>query len=250
MVTRVGILNITPDSFSDGGKYTSYQAALNHAQRLIDDGADIIDVGAQSTRPGAIMLDKGEDWQRLNTILPDIINLAHKHHCKVSIDTIDVTSAKHAIDLGIDMINDQQGLDDHNMQTLVLTHHIPVVVMHHLGLPANKNKTLPKNCNPIEEVKKWINHKKQTLDPNTQCIFDPGIGFGKTAQQSAYIIEHIDKLTKLDVPIYVGHSRKSFLNYLYPTISKSRDPETHEISRQLIKKGVDYIRVHDVKKDF
>lgn len=251
MVKLIGILNITPDSFSDGGIFLSNESALAHCQTLINDGADIIDVGAESTRPGAIALSADEEWKRLSPILASLIELCHQHHKLISLDTRHVQTARHAIALGIDWINDVSGLDQPAMLELAASSKISWVVMHHLGIPADPMITLPDKDDPLVHLLSWIQTKKQTCQQYgidlSRVIFDPGIGFGKTAAQSIKIIQHIDQLTHLpNTQILVGHSRKSFLKNIYPDLSKIRDEETLEISKMLAENKVAFLRVHDI----
>lgn len=244
MTTKfVGILNVTPDSFSDGGKYTTIESALLHAKKLIEDGASIIDIGAESTRPNAIPINNIEEWQRLESILPAVIRFCHANNVLVSLDTRHAESAKKAIALGIDWINDVCGFDDIAMITAAKDSNCKLVVMHSLGVPSDKNKILSLDVDVIEYLSHWAENKIAQLAAagilKERLILDPGVGFGKNAKQSWQIINRIDELQKFGVPIFIGHSRKSFLG------DGDRDTATIEVSRALVAKGVDYLRVHE-----
>jgi len=242
----VGILNITPDSFSDGNKYTDEESILNHTKQLIKDGADIIDVGAESTRPNATKLSDEEEWQRLSPILKKVINTCHEHGAKVSLDTYHPPSAQKAIELGIDYINDVDGFKNPQMIEAIQDADTKLIVMHSLTVPADKSINIPTDLDVIEEIKSWAKYKISQLEQSgidkSRLIFDPGIGFNKTAGQSKEIIKRVEELKSLDVPLYIGHSRKSFLGDV-----ECRDTATTQISKELIEKDIDYIRVHDVK---
>ncbi len=247
----VGILNLTPDSFSDGGLYFSNKNAIRHLEKLVAEGADILDIGAESTRPGATPLVPEEEWERLRPII-DYLKL-HPSPIPISLDTRNVATATKALEsnAGIAWINDVSGFADPTMAALALRHKATLVVMHNLGVPADKNITLPEACNPVKEVLKWGKAKLAALMDagisQSQIIFDPGIGFGKTAAQSLQIIDEISKFKVLGVPLLVGHSRKSFLDNFNNKEAKNREEKTHAISAYLAQQKVDYLRVHDIK---
>jgi dihydropteroate synthase len=241
----IGILNLTPDSFSDGGKYNAIETALNQTQKLIDDGASVIDIGAESTRPNATPINAAEEWLRLEKILPEIIRLCHQNKILSSLDTRHAASAKKAIALDIDWINDVSGFESAAMIDAVKDSNVSLVFMHNLGVPADKNKTLPADADVIETLLHWAKNKITQLTnagiAQNRLIFDAGIGFGKNAEQSWQIINNIAKLKTLPVPILIGHSRKSFLGDV------DKDAATIKASITMAKQGVDYLRVHDVK---
>ena len=198
----VGILNITPDSFSDGGQYNNINSALQHTQTLISEGADIIDIGAESTRPKAKLLSPQLEWQRLKPLLPQIIKLCHQCNIPVSLDTRHAINAKKGLDLGIDIINDVSGLSDMAMIQLIKSYHKPIIINHNLGLPANPNVTISENENPINIIMQWGKNKISALETQhhitkQNIIFDVGIGFGKTARQSLQILANIKTFKKL-----------------------------------------------------
>ena len=242
----VGILNITPDSFSDGNRYTDEESILDHTKQLIRSGADIVDVGAESTRPNATKLSDEEEWQRLSPILEKIVSICHEKNVEISIDTYHPTTVTKAIELGVDYINDVDGFKSPQMIESVQGSDVALIVMHSLTVPADKAINISDELDVVEEIKGWARQKiLKMMDSGidkSRIIFDPGIGFNKTAKQSKEIIKRVEEFRSLDVPIYIGHSRKSFLGDV-----KDRDEATIEISKDLIEKDIDYIRVHDVK---
>ena len=249
-----GILNITPDSFSDGGKFYDTQSALDHLKKLINDGADIIDIGAESTRPNAIPITAEEEWSRLKEILPKVINEIKTNYLeiKISLDSRHYQTVAKAIDLGIDIINDVSGFEDENMIELAAKSGKKIVVMHNLGVPADKNKIIPENLDVVEVLINFMKAKLAQLQKagikKENIIFDPGIGFGKNAKQSIYIIQNIERLHCLEIPLLIGHSKKSFLDEMDCGEVKTREEKTILLSKNLAKRGVEYLRVHDVKK--
>lgn len=250
MVELVGILNVTPDSFSDGGLYNTQDRAIFKIKQLIEDGATIIDIGAESTRPFAKAITQREEWARLEHILPHIIRLAHSFNAKVSIDTRSAHTARNAINLGVDIINDVSGLSDIKMLDLLKESQVKIILNHNLGIPPDPNITISEELDVIDEVKKWAQEKIKYLEENNiskkRIILDVGIGFGKTPKQSMLILSHLDEFKELDIPIFVGHSRKSFLNQFEPKSNIDRDSLTAVFSAK-IANDCDYIRVHNVK---
>lgn len=234
-----GILNITPDSFSDGGKYFSIETALKRAQDLINLGADVIDIGAESTRPGAQVLSFEEEWGRLKDILPLIKEI--KKDILISLDTTKGDIVKKAINY-IDIVNDVRGFSDPKMLDIVKNSGLLAVLMHNLGVPADPSKTVSEELNIMEEISKWFGEKLETLRA-TNLILDPGIGFGKTATQSLEILKNISALHKFNLQLLVGHSRKSYMKLLD---MDDKDTATAIVSVHLAQKKVQHIRVHNV----
>lgn len=249
----LGILNITPDSFSDGGKHYHIDTALKHAIDLFNAGADIIDIGAESTRPNATAVSEEIEWQRLYPVLKSIINNYKNNPWKpqISIDTRHYNNAHKAISLGIDIINDVSGLSDINMCKLIAETNVHAIYMHNLGIPANRNQLISIYKNPVKEVLKWATKRKLQilktgLKPN-KLIFDPGLGFGKNPQQNLQILKQIHNFHDLEIPLLVGHSRKSFLELANNKPSNEKDYETAVISEFLARKKIQYLRVHNVE---
>lgn len=247
----VGILNITPDSFSDGGNNHTLQPAVNHFQQLIAEGAEVIDIGAEATGPNAIPLSFDEEWRRLQPILENIIHLKNfVIKPKISIDTYHPETALRALKLGVDWINDVKGLTEPGMQLMANSYSCDLVMMHHLTVPVKKNDCFPLEKNPVELTYSWAEHQiellsNQGISPE-RLIFDIGIGYGKTASQSLELIQAIEEFKKLGVRLLVGHSRKSFLQQFTENSPRDRDIETTILSLHLLKKSVDYLRVHNV----
>ena len=239
------IVNVTPDSFSgDGLLQNDSQFAISPSNL-----PNFLDIGAESTRPAAKTLTTIEEWERIEKTLLSL-DTNSWFRPKVSIDTRNALTAARALDLGIDMINDVSGLTDPEMIEVLKSGDLDIVVMHNLGIPADPSKTIPVEENPVLVVKRFLSEKIELLDRNgvnrDRILIDPGIGFGKTADQSWYLLQHIDELKSLGVRILVGHSRKSFLKEITDAPPKERDIHTIAISQQLEKKGIDIIRVHNV----
>ncbi len=247
----VGVLNVTPDSFSDGGQFFTTEKAIEHATQLVNDGVSVIDIGAESTRPGATPLTPEQEWFRLESILEALTEQFHDKHIQLSLDTRHPKNAEKAIQLGVDWINDVSGADSKSMQQLVAVHpSCKIVAMHHLGIPADKQKIIPLNEDATQVVKQWCVEKIQTLEsagiPKNRIIIDPGLGFGKNAQQSLKLLQDIHAFTGLGVELFVGHSRKSFLQPFYGDDMQQRDLGTLVASLYMAEKNVDYVRVHNV----
>lgn len=249
----MGILNITTDSFSDGGKFIDPEAALIQAKNLFDAGADIIDIGAESTRPaGAVTLTPEEEWQRLQPILDTWHSLWSNKNFKpkLSIDTRKPQTAEKLLAYPVDFFNDVAGLTDAKMLEIVKNSKAKIIFMHNLGIPANPNVVLPLDTNPIHAVYQWGEQQLEKIIKfgidKERLIFDVGIGFGKTAEQSFALIKNIAKFHQLGVPLLVGHSRKSFLSQFTNKPSTERDIETASISDFLANQKVEYLRVHNV----
>jgi 2-amino-4-hydroxy-6-hydroxymethyldihydropteridine diphosphokinase/dihydropteroate synthase len=248
----IGIINLTPDSFSTDG-ILDHELGWQHIKNVIDNGADILDFGAEATGPNATPLNAEEEWKRLVPLLTK--TLAEKKHLvfplKISVDTRHAIVAEKALELGVDWINDVSGLDDPAMRQLVSASQCDIVFMHHLGIPVNKNHHLPLNQNPTALVYQWAEQRLIELEKfgiaRTRLIFDPGIGYGKTAEQSLEIIKNINVFHQLGIRLLVGHSRKSFLTQFTTQPAANRDLETMLISLHLADQSVDYLRVHNIE---
>lgn len=251
MTKLVGILNLTPDSFSDGGQAGSVSEAVRHMQTLFEDGAALVDIGAESTRPGATPISADEEWQRLEPFMREV----RQHHAArlqaLSIDTRHPETARRVLEYGVGWINDVSGFSSPAMIQAVKGAPCDLVVMHSLGVPADPRNTLPEGADPVALLRKWAEEKVAKLGgqgiAQARIIFDPGIGFGKTAEQSKTIIDRIGELKMPGVRLLVGHSRKSFLALYTGAAPKDRDAETARISALLADAGVDFLRVHNVK---
>ena len=247
----VGILNVTPNSFSDGGQFLELEDALAHTYKLIEDGADVIDVGAESTAPDAIAISETEEQRRLAGVLSKVVEAAHSAKVEVSIDTRNASTASIALSAGVDYINDQGGLSDPNMVPVIRENNAKVIVMHSLGVPVSRS--IYSTCSPedlMHEIIEWLRQRVDILVsngvPRENIIVDPGIGFGKLPEHSWYIMKNIRMLSELEVKTYVGHSRKSPFSSLSIPL-KDRDIPTAIVSAFLMQQGVDFIRVHNVE---
>lgn len=237
----IGILNFTSDSFSDGGKYFSVDTAMAHVAQLIEYGADIIDVGAESTRPKATPISAEEEIARLHEVLPAVKNFG----VPISIDTYKPEVAAYAMELDVDIINDVHGLEDMRMIDIAKKFNVPVVAMHN------------EKCSDgdiIADVQKFfrrtLKHCAAKNFDTERIIFDPGIGFGKTPAEDLEIVSRLDELKTLDgeeIFLTVGVSRKSFIGRTTGLRLDQRDEATGALCVHAISKGVDLVRVHNVK---
>ena len=239
----MGILNNTPDSFSDGGKHKNLESALKHAQKMIDDGADIIDVGGESTRPGSNPITLKTEQQR---VLP-IIKLLAKKDIDISIDTYHPETAELALQAGANMINDVTGLNE-EMLKIAKKYGTPAVMMHMLGKPKTMQEKISYN-DVVKDIIKYFKPKIQLADEiGVKVIIDPGIGFGKTTKHNLEIIKRLKEFKALKKEIMIGPSRKNFIGEITGETMDNRVPGTLASITAAILNGADIIRVHDVKE--
>ncbi len=245
----VGILNITPDSFRDGGKYTEADKALAQAILLFDQGADVIDIGAESTRPRvAELIDSETEWQRLRPILQALH--AHwkniEHRPLISIDTRHAATIEKCLPHGIDWINDQSQAEFDKMTPFLKRLPLKYVAMHHCGLPPHPDRLITDA--PFTVLRRFKQEWQARFDQHqlreNQLILDPGIGFGKTPAQYLEIFKAFDTLSQGETPWLIGHSCKSFLKHLFPERDIT-ESATAVISGFLANQGVRYLRVHE-----
>ena len=239
----MGILNYTPDSFSDGGKWNHVDDALRHMEQMVADGAAIIDIGAESSRPGFTPISADEEIERLDAILPRLIK-----ECPVpiSVDTYKAKTADYAMSLGAHMMNDIWGLqyaeEPGQMAAVAAKHNVPVIVMH------NQDGTDYNDM--MEDIKLFFIHSAAIAAAagvkQENIITDPGIGFGKTAEQNLYVIQHLDELTNLPYPLLLGTSRKGFIGKILDLPISERMEGTGTTCVSGILAGCDIVRVHDV----
>jgi len=248
----MGIVNITPDSFSDGRKYLQAEKAVEHIQELTNHGAAIIDLGAQSTRPGATPISPDEEWQRLKPVLDLLQHTFERRPAnpKISLDTFYPEVIEKALQhFPIDWINDVQGGKNESLLQTVADTTCKIVLTHSLTIPASSSTVLPFDTNPTTHLCEWADKKIHQLHrlgiSKERIILDPGIGFGKSPYQSLELLRNIDALKTFGCEVLVGHSRKSFLKTV--TMAADRDLETLGISHHLLKKKIDYLRVHNVE---
>lgn len=246
----MGILNLTPDSFSDGGELCSADEFLNRTESWLSMGVRIFDLGAESTRPNAQTISPEEEISRLGPYI-EYLQAQHRESLDpmiISIDTRHPKTARWAINRGVHWINDVSGLSHPEMIEVIANSSVDAVFMHSLSIPANKNILLPHQADPTDEVLRWAERKLTELSrygiSHERLIFDPGLGFGKSPQQNWQILKEVRRFHALGVRILIGHSRKSFFNLISSDPFRERDLETAALSLQLCEAGVDYLRVH------
>jgi 2-amino-4-hydroxy-6-hydroxymethyldihydropteridine diphosphokinase/dihydropteroate synthase len=251
----VGILNITPDSFSDGGQFLDTEKALAQAYHLVAAGAEVLDIGAESTGPQAKSLSPEQEWQRLQPVLREIQAGFSRFLLppKISVDTYHAYVAEKALEFGADWVNDVTGLQDPYMREIVAASNADCVVMHSLAVPEDRSRFLPRDQDPVAAVYAWAEEQLSLLASHEisreRIILDVGIGYGKTAEQSLLLLQHIAVFQQLGVRLLVGHSRKSFINQFTACSAQERDLETVVISLFLAVQKVDYLRVHNVDEN-
>ena len=244
----MGILNVTPDSFSDGGKFKSHDQAIGHAVKMIKEGANIIDIGGESTRPGAKAVQLEEELMR---IIPIIEAIRLKSDCLISIDTYKSKVAEAALDAGADMVNDISGLTfDHNMASLVAERNVPVIIMHIKGKPRDMQKN-PNYDNLIKEIKVFFElqiaiAKRAGIDRGN-IILDPGIGFGKGLEDNFEIIRELGQISTMGYPVLLGPSRKSFIGFTLDLPIEERIEGTLASITAGVINGARIVRVHDIR---
>lgn len=243
----MGILNVTPDSFFDGGRYNEASALIDQAQKHLDEGAEILDVGAVSTRPNATEVSEDEEERRLipaikllRTSFPDVI---------ISVDTFRASIAEKAVNAGADMINDISGgtMDDRMFETIAKLN-VPYILMHIQGTPATMQKS-PSYANVVQEVFDALLetvHALRRLGVK-DLIIDPGFGFGKTVEHNFALLKELNQFTRLDCPVLVGFSRKSMINKVLGTTPSEALNGTTVLNTLALEKGATILRVHDAK---
>ena len=244
----LGVLNLTPDSFSDGGKFNTKKKGINHAIKLYKEGADLIDVGGESTRPGSKEVNKEDEWNRINDILKSIVK-----KIPISLDTRKSEIMKNGIKVGVKLINDVSGLSfDPETINILKKYKIPFVIQHTLGTPENMQKN-PKYKNELLDIYDFFEEKIKLLRSkgikHNNIILDPGIGFGKKLKHNMNLIRSVSIFHSLGFPILVGNSRKRFIK----DISKKNDSYTRiggtiSSSLYLMMQGVQILRIHDVNE--
>jgi len=246
--TRIcGILNITPDSFSDGGRYLSAEAAAARALELQEQGADLIDIGAESSRPGSAGVSAAEELARL---LGPLRAIAKKLRVPVSIDTCKPEVAAACLAEGADLINDITGFTDEAMLRCAADAGAGAIVMHMQGRPRDMQKAPVYPKGPVEEIRAFLAARAAALRGAgvTDIILDPGIGFGKTLQDNLDIMAGLSRFKELGSPVLVGVSRKAFISALSPAEPGQRLPGTIAACAVCALNGADIVRVHDVRE--
>ncbi len=237
----MGILNVTPDSFSDGGNYLNQQSAIEHAQNMIEQGADILDVGGESTRPGASVVALEEELERT---IPIIKALAPVINATISIDTYKAEVAKQAIEAGAHIINDIWGAKaDGKMAQVAAYYKVPIILMHNRE---NKNYTdLIQDV--ISDLIESIRIAKASGVNDEQIILDPGIGFAKDFDMNIEVLRNLDQIVALGYPVLLGTSRKAFIGHILDLPPSERMEGTGATVCLGIQKGCSIMRVHDVQ---
>ncbi|WP_226671297.1 dihydropteroate synthase [Metabacillus litoralis] len=236
----MGILNITPDSFSDGGNYIDLDLAIYHAKEMVKNGADIIDIGGESTRPGFKPVSVDEELAR---VVPVINKLSNELDVPISIDTYKAEVAKQAIEAGASIINDVWGAKaDPEMANIAAKYHVPIILMHNRH-DRNYDQIIP---DMIADLLESVTIVKNAGVTDDQIILDPGIGFAKTINDNLHVMRNLDAFTQLGYPVLLGTSRKSFIGNVLDLPPNERMEGTGATICLGIEKGCHIIRVHDV----
>jgi dihydropteroate synthase len=243
----MGVLNVTPDSFSDGRKFLEPEAAAEHAFRMEEEGADLIDIGAESTRPGAEPVSLSEELRRT---LPVLERLSGNLKVPISIDTYKSEVAEKAIQCGAEIVNDISGLNfDPNLKDLIARYDVAVVIMHMKGSPRNMQDN-PQYRDLLGEIRSYfessISAAAQAGVSSEKIIVDPGIGFGKTLPHNLEILRGLESFKVLGKPIMVGVSRKSFLGKILNLPVDDRLEGSIAAAAYAVMRGANIVRVHDV----
>ena len=244
----MGILNVTPDSFSDGGRYLDVAAAIDHAKEMVKDGADVIDVGGESSRPGASPASAEEELAR---VLPVVEGLVEEISVPVSIDTCKSEVARRTVETGAHIVNDITALQgDAEMARVVAEMGAGVILMHMRGSPRTMQQS-PVYDDVVSDISAWLHRRIEYAEtegiPPDRIVIDPGIGFGKTVNHNLEILRRLDEFRLLNRPILIGTSRKSFIGKILDLPVNSRIEGTAATITWAIAHGADMVRVHDVK---
>jgi len=242
----MGILNVTPDSFSDGGKYMTVEKAVDQAKKMVSEGADIIDIGGESTRPGSEAVRIEEELRR---VLPVVDRLLKEISVPISIDTMKPEVADECLYRGVHILNDITGLRNEEMTKVAAHYNVPVIIMHMQGTPKVMQEK-PHYNDVIKEIKNYLQKQAREAQKRgiSQVIIDPGIGFGKTVEHNLLILKHLREFKMLDYPLLVGLSRKSFIGKILDLPVEDRLEGTLTAITACLLNGADIVRVHDVKE--
>jgi dihydropteroate synthase len=239
----MGILNVTPDSFSDGGKFNDVEKAIKHAKEMIDEGVDIIDIGGESTRPNHTAVGEEEEIKR---VIPIIEALSKEIHIPISVDTYKGKVAEHAVKAGAALINDVWGFKkDENIAKVAAKYGVPCCLMH------NRNNTDYSNLmeDILKDIEESIKIALKAGVKKENIILDPGIGFAKTVEQNLIVMNKLEELQKLGYPVLLGTSRKSMIGKTLDLPVNERVEGTLATTVIGIMKGCEFIRVHDIKEN-
>ncbi len=248
----MGIVNVTPDSFSDGGKFSAANLAIEHALKLVDEGADILDIGGESTRPNATPVSL---QQELDRVMPVIEGLVKQINIPLSIDTYKPQVMQSAIAVGVSMVNDVRALQEDSALEIVAKSNVGVCLMHMQGTPQTMQQN-PQYDDVVSDVKAFLAARLQaSMDAGvakSRIVLDPGFGFGKTREHNITLIQQLESFVELDQPLLVGLSRKSILGQMVTGRVTGNDVDARlyaSIAAAVIaaQKGARILRVHDVK---
>jgi len=244
----MGILNVTPDSFSDGGRWTAVSAAIDQAFQLVADGAAVVDIGGESTRPGSLPVEPEEQLRR---VLPVVEALAGKLTAPISIDTSSSLVARESLAAGAQIVNDVTGLTgDPEMAAICASRDCGVIIMHMQGTPLTMQQA-PQYENVVAEVADYLNRRTEDLVARgiarERIVIDPGIGFGKTAAHNLDLLSNVAALRALGRPVLIGHSRKRFLQRVLGRPIEEATSGTIGVAIAVAQQGAELIRVHDVR---
>ncbi len=244
----MGVINVTPDSFSDGGQFLDAKTAVQRGMEMVEEGAALLDIGAESTRPQSESISPEEEWKRLKPVLKPLVD---RLRVPISVDTYKPETAERALDLGASMINDVMGLRDPEMVKLVSKHDVPVVIMHMQGTPQTMQVD-PQYGDVVSDIIRYL--REQTAKAveggvgEEKVVIDPGIGFGKTVDHNLTLLRRLGEFRSLGKPILVGTSRKSFIGTILDVDVHERFEGSLASAVLAASKGAHIIRAHDVKE--
>ena len=246
----MGIVNVTPDSFSDPGEFYKSRVAIEHAAQLLKDGAHILDIGGESSRPGATPIDATEEWRRVGEVLGEAV----KWNVPISLDSYRLETQLRALDLGVDIINDIWALQQASAVERLKPYKCGVCLMHMKGEPATMQRS-PLTGSGIEafaSVKLFLQHRVSELCKtgyeSERIVIDPGIGFGKTVDQNLYLLKNQSELLELGYPLLIGWSRKSTLGEVTASLVTERMAPSIAAFVMALDRGANILRVHDVRE--
>ncbi len=249
----MGIVNLTPDSFSDGGRHDSTQAALRHAEQLLRDGADILDVGGESTRPGSSVVPADEEWRRIEGFLREAV----RWKVPLSVDTYKAETMRKALDLGVDIVNDIWALQQPGAQSVVSAHPRSGICLMHMHRDPQTMQKAPMEGNVVPVVMAFLDHRVKALSAAgvqpSRIVLDYGVGFGKTVEQNFSLLAHQQALLALGYPLLAGWSRKSSLGSVLARDGQTTEPgqrQAASVAAALlaVQRGARIVRVHDVRE--